>query len=149
MPLSQYTDKSKFEGGRPMVAPTGLGLYSSTPTNQNLKTGGYGIRPYETTRILLTPLSFRPKINGPHKERPREERSLPSANTGRAPSGMGDLCLHSSHWAIKNLFPKRFLRSFFLKKATLRARRRPPAPQRPLAYATVILIPRKPHREPS
>ena len=118
-----------------MVAPTGLGLYSNTPTNQNLKTGGYGIRPYETTRILLTPLSFRPKINGPRKERPREERSLPSANTGRAPSGMGGLCSHSLHWATKNLFPKRFLRSFFLKKATLRARRRPPRRSAPRPQA--------------
>ena len=65
--------------------------------------------------------SSRSKINGPRKERPREERSLPSANTGRAPSGMGGLCSHSPHWPPKNLFPKRFLRSFFLKKATLGA----------------------------
>ena len=53
-----------------MVAPTGFGLYSSAPINQNLKTGGYGIRPYETTEILLTLLSFRPKKNGPKKETP-------------------------------------------------------------------------------
>ena len=117
-----------------MVAPTrlceicGRYLYPNTSINQNLKTGGYGIRPYETTEILLTPLSFRPKKNGPQKRSGHRRRSLPPANTGRAPSGMGGPCSHSPHWATKNLFPKRFLRSFFLKKATLRAAAPLPAP---------------------
>ena len=86
-----------------MVAPTGLGLYSNTPTNQNLKTGGYGIRPYETTGILLTLLSFRPKKNGPQKRNAYRRRSLPSANTGRAPSGMGPAMFAPTQWGIKNL----------------------------------------------
>ena len=125
--LSKHTDKSKFDGGRPMVAPTGLGIYSNAPTNQNLKTGGYGIRPYETTGILLTLLSFRPKKNGPQKRNAHRRRSLPSANTGRAPSGAGTAMFAPTQWGIKNLFQKRFLRSFFLKKATLRAAAPPPA----------------------
>ena len=70
-----------------------------------------------------------PKDKWAHKRNAHSRRSLPSANTGRAPSEMGVLCSHSPHWPSKNLFPKRFLRSFFLKKATLRAAA-PPARRR-------------------
>ena len=123
MPLPKRTDKSKFVG---VFAVTFLRFRfywfrfllrrgdlrspaSNAPINQNLKN-----YPPPTTYP-------RPKINGPRKEKPREERSLPPANTGRAHSGMGGPCSHSPHWATKNLFPKRFWLGFFLKKATLRA----------------------------
>ena len=108
------TDKKScplFSGG-PRPSPTGLCvdfelyLFPNSPINPNLKAS-------PNIRSLS-----HPKKNGPHKERPREERSLPSANTGRAPSGMGGLCSHPPHWAPKKPFSKRFLRSFFLKKAT-------------------------------
>ena len=49
---------------------------------------------------------------------------------GAPPQAWEPLCSHPPHWAIKNLFQKRFLRSFFLKKATL-APAGAPAPQRP------------------
>ena len=93
---------------------------TSSPTNQNLKTGGYGIRPYETTGILLTLLSFRPKKNGPQKRNAHRRRSLPSANTGRAPSGMGPAMFAPTQWGIKNLFQKGFCGAFSLKKRPLR-----------------------------
>jgi hypothetical protein len=79
-----------------------------------LKTGGYGIRPYETTGILLTLLSFHPKKNGPKKRNALRRRSLPSANTGRAPSGMGPAMFAPSQWGIKNLFQKGFCGAFSL-----------------------------------
>ena len=101
-----------------MVAPTGLGLYSSTPINQNLKTGGYGIRPYETTRILLTPLSFRPKKNGPCEETPTADGLCPRQILGAPPPAWADHVRTHPIGKQKNLFPKWFLRSFFLKKAT-------------------------------
>ena len=62
-----------------------------------------------------------PKDKWAHKRNAHLKRSLPPANTGRAPSGMGPAMFAPTQWGIKNLFPKRFLRSFFLKKATLRA----------------------------
>ena len=99
---------------------------TSSPTNQNLKMGGYGIRPYETTGILLTLLSFRPKKNGPQKRNAHRRRSLPSANTGRAPSGMGPAMFAPSQWGIKNLFQKGFCGAFSLKKRPLRPQA-PPA----------------------
>ena len=69
--------------------------------------------------------SSRPKINGSCKERPREERSLPSANTGRAPSGMGATMFALSPLGNKKPFSKKgFCGAFSLKK-------RPSAPQRP------------------
>ena len=101
-----------------MVAPTGLGLYSNTPTNQNLKTGGYGIRPYETTGILLTLLSFRPKKNGPQKEAITADGLCPRQILGAPPQAREPPCSHPPHGVLQKPFPKRFLRSFFLKKAT-------------------------------
>ena len=77
--------------------------------------GGYGIRPYETTEILLTLLSFRPKKNGPQKRNAHRRRSLPSVNTGRAPSGMGPTMFAPTQWGIKNLFQKGFCGAFSKK----------------------------------
>ena len=105
------------------------------PTNQNLKTGGYGIRPYETTEILLTPPSFRPKKNGPKKKKRPPQTVFAFGKYWARPLRNGLSMFALTPLGNKKPFPKRFLRSFFLKKATLgaaappRARRRPPSNQ--------------------
>ena len=55
----------------------------------------------------------RPKKNGPRKESPREERSLPSANTGRAPSGMGATMFAPTSLGDKKPFPKKVFAELF------------------------------------
>ena len=73
-----------------MVAPTGLGLYPNAPINQNLKTGGYGIRPYETTGILLTLLSFAQRKMGPKKETSTADGLCPRQILGAPPQAWAD-----------------------------------------------------------
>ena len=117
------TDKNScplFSGG-PRPSPTGLCvdfelyLFPNSPINPNLKASPT-IHPFP-----------RPKKNGPTKETLPHKRSLPSANTGRAPSGMGVPCSHSLHWATKNLSQKGFCGAFSLKKRPLRPQAPPPA----------------------
>ena len=74
--------------------------------------------------------SSRPKINGPRKERPREERSLPSANTGRAPPAWADYVRTPSIGRQKTFSQKGFCGAFSLKKRPS-APAGAPAPQRP------------------
>ena len=106
-----------FSGGSGGIdtprAPVTKVSVTSSPTNQNLKTGGYGIRPYETTGILLTLLSFCPKKNGPQKRNAHRRRSLPSANTGRAPSGMGPAMFAPTQWGTPKTFPKKVFAELF------------------------------------
>ena len=117
--LSLDTDKSQFGGGRFVNRPYGFGGDLSQHTD---KSQFEGLSKHSVIISL--------KDKWAHKRNAHRKRSLPSANTGRAPSGMGDPCSHPLHWATKKPFPKRFLRSFFLKKTTLRAAA-PSAPQRP------------------
>ena len=99
-----------------------------TPINQHLKTGGYGIRPYETTRILLTPLSFRPKINGPKKETPTADGLCHRQILGAPPQAWADHVRTPPIGRKKTFSQKGFCGAFSLKK-------RPSAPQRPRPQA--------------
>ena len=78
-------------------------------------------------------LSSRPKINGPTKETLTANGLCPRQILGAPPPAREPPCSHPPHGVPRKPFPKRFLRSFFLKKATLApagallARRRPPA----------------------
>ena len=98
------------------------------PTNQNLKTGGYGIRPYETTEILLTLLSFRQKKNGPKKETPTADGLCHRQILGAPPPAWADHVRTPPIGRKKTFSKKGFCGAFSLKK-------RPSAPQRPRPQA--------------
>ena len=90
------TDKSKFEDGRIWNPP--------------LRNNGN----------FIDSAFFPPKEKWAPKRSDHRRRSLPSANTGRAPSGMGPAMFAPSQWGIKNLFQKGFCGAFSLKKRPLR-----------------------------
>ena len=69
---------------------------------------------------------------GTPKETQTADGLCPRQILGAPPQAREPPCSHPPHGVPQKPFPKRFLRSFFLKKATLRAAA-PPAPQRPRA----------------
>ena len=107
-----------FSGG-PRPSPTGLCvdfelyLFPNSPINPNLKAS-------PNIRALS-----RLKINGPPKRNATADGLCLRQILG-APPQAWEICVHPHPIGQqKKLFPKRFLRSFFLKKATLRAAAHP------------------------